>query len=275
MDTRFWGPSGWRLLHLITFTYEPSAKAKACVKEMFTMLPYVLPCKFCRQSLSEYYEADPVEPALANRRTLTRWLWRIHNAVNAKLMAQRVGSVGKDSSNPSFASVEKVYKERIAAGCTKTDFEGWDFLFSIAENHPLTQSAKNSLPLPLHKDINLDTPDLRNRWNTMKPAERMEYYQRFWKSVGPGLPFPEWRKAWEGCMGSEASMLKTKRTWMKELWRIRCCLENKLQLVNREEYGSLCKRLAEHRSGCGRKARAKTCRRSSKSFGKRRSTAKL
>jgi hypothetical protein len=33
-------------------------------------------------------------------------------------------------------------------------------------------------------------------------------------------------------------------------------------LVNREEFNSLCKRLADHRSGCGKRPRAKTCRRS-------------
>ena len=26
MDTRFWGPSAWKLLHLISFAYEPSKK---------------------------------------------------------------------------------------------------------------------------------------------------------------------------------------------------------------------------------------------------------
>jgi hypothetical protein len=255
MDTRFWGPSGWRLLHLITFTYDP-AKCKEGVKEMFEMLPYVLPCKFCRQSLSEYYETDPLVPALKSKKTLSRWLWRIHNAVNGKLRAQGLNT----SPDPSFAEVQKVYAERVAAGCIRTDFEGWDFLFSVAENHPFTQSAKNSLALPIPEGVEANTPDLRNRWNVMKADERMEYYGRFWKSLGCSLPFPEWRGAWKECEPRMMS-LQNKRAWMKELWRIRCCLENRLELVNREEFGTLCKRLAEHRSGCGRKRRAKTCRR--------------
>ena len=261
MDTRFWGPSGWRLLHLITFTYEPSERV--AVKEMFSMLPYVLPCKFCRQSLSAYYEADPLEPALKSRQTLSRWLWRIHNQVNAKLRGQGLASA--QAADPPFASVRKVYSDRIAAGCTKTDFEGWDFLFSIAENHPFTQNAKMS-DAPPHA-----SPDLRNRYNTMEPAERMEFYERFWKSVGPALPFEEWRKAWDQCHLSAAA-LRSKKTCIRELWRIRCCLESRLELVNREEFGSLCKRLAEHRSGCARKLRAKTCRREKK---KKRGTRRL
>jgi len=269
MDTRFWGPSGWRLLHLITFTYEPK-EDKQRVKEMFDMLPYVLPCKFCRQSLSQYYEKDPLTPAtLKSRPALSRWLWRIHNAVNAKLRGQGI----MHTADPPFASVQKIYAERIAAGCTRTDFEGWDFLFSVAENHPFTQSAKNSVPIPSPTDP-LDTPDMRNRWNTMKPEERIIFYERFWKSIGPALPFQEWRTAWIGC-APRSSALSSKVTWMKELWRIRCCLERRLELVNREEYQNLCKRLAMHRSGCGQKTRAKTCRREKSRHLPRRKTAKV
>ena len=90
MDTRFWGPSGWRLLHLITFAYEPERDKKNVCK-FFHKLPYVLPCKFCRASLSEYMLEDPVEDACASPEKLQRWLWRIHNKVTAKLRA--AGSV--------------------------------------------------------------------------------------------------------------------------------------------------------------------------------------
>jgi hypothetical protein len=254
MDTRFWGPSGWRLLHLITFTYDGSANAKASVKEMFSMLPYVLPCKFCRQSLSEYYEADPLEPALKSRETLSRWLWRIHNMVNAKLRGQGL-LIGQE--DPSFTSVKKVYMERIAAGCSRTDFEGWDFLFSIAENYPLRVSSGGPPPPAAAES---QGHDMRNRLNTMGSAERMIFYTRFWKSIGDALPFAEWREVWGGC-APRFTKLGSKRRWMKELWRIRKCLENQLNLLNRDEYESLCKRLADHRSGCAKKVRARTCRR--------------
>ena len=51
---------------------------------VFNALPYVLPCKFCRCSLTEYMDEDPVEPALKSRASLSKWLWRIHNKVNDK-----------------------------------------------------------------------------------------------------------------------------------------------------------------------------------------------
>ena len=280
MDTRFWGPSGWRLLHLITFTYEPigakrlgerlgESSQKESVRELFSMLPFVLPCKFCRASLVEYMRKEPLEPALKSRATLTRWLYKIHNHVNAKLRDQ---GLLKDA-DPSFADVKKVYEDRVAAGCIRTEFEGWNFLFSIADNHPFSQSARNSSPMPhmpdaptsLPKAQSADglTPEEKNEFNLMTPEERMPYYKRFWESftgTNGALPFLTWRNAWTSC-GIRYETLNHPKTWIRELWRVRCCLEKELELVNREEFGSLCKRLANHRSGCGSKTRGKTCRR--------------
>lgn len=258
MDTRFWGPSGWRFLHLISFCYEPENQ-KESVRELFAMLPFVLPCKFCRVSLSEYMVEDPLEPALHSRGTLSKWLWRIHNCVNEKLRSQGL----LKEVDPSFAAVKKVYEERIAMGCTRVSFEGWDFLFSIAENHPRAALVKNSLPmpnLPLHLE---DTPEFRNRWNLIKPDERMVFYLRFWKSIGGALPFAEWRDSWKLC-SLEFSKAESRAAWIRELWKLRCCLEKELEFANRDEFQNLCKRLAEHRSGCGKRRRARTCRKKRK-----------
>jgi len=246
MDTRFWGPPGWRLLHLITFAYEPE-KEKECV-EFFTTLPFVLPCKFCRASLTEYMKEDPLD--ISSREALSKWLWRIHNRVNDKLRGQGLLKTG----NPSFASVEKIYKDRLEKGCVKTEFEGWEFLFSIAENHPFSQSAKNSQAI----EAKGDDSESRNIYNTMEPEERMLYYKRFWSSIPGSLPFDSWTTSWLSC--SDLSKIYTKKIWIRELWKTRCCLETQLDLLNRDEFGSFCKRLADHKSGCAKKKRAKTCR---------------
>ena len=253
MDTKFWGPSGWKLLHLITFTYEPSS-SKA-VARFFELVPFVLPCKFCRASLTEYMDADPID--LKSRAALTKWLWRIHNKVNDKLRSQGL----LNEPNPSFNTVKKIYEERVSQGCMRVEFEGWDFLFSIAENHPYSRFSK-SLPMEgcPAKD-NLCEKD-KNRWNMMSADERFNKYVDFWKSVGPVLP-KEWRDAWTSCSFQESSLEK-RTSLIRELWRIRCCMERSLELVNKEEFQSLCKRLVNHRSGCGKKKRAKTCRKTRK-----------
>jgi hypothetical protein len=165
-------------------------------------------------------------------------------------------------SDPSFADVKKVYEDRVAAGCIRTEFEGWNFLFSIAENHPFSQTARNSSPMPDAPpgDPSSLTPEERNEFNLMTQEERMSYYKRFWESLSGALPFSTWRKAWTTC-AIRYETLESRQTWLRELWRVRCCMEKELELVNREEFGSLCKRLANHRSGCGSKKRGKTCRR--------------
>lgn len=254
MDTKYWGPSGWRLLHLITFTYEP---ANTAVGDLFRSLPFILPCKFCRASLHQYMEDVPLEPALKSKELLSKWLYKIHCLVNEKLRSQRL----LHSKDPSFESVKKVYEDRIASGCIRTEFEGWEFLFSIAENHPLCLASKKTTPMkecPPNPPANA-TDGQRNQWNILSPGERMDYYEAFWNSLGPSLPFKEWRTAWNACEFNKHHM-QSRTSMLKELWRIRNCLEDKLELVNTDTFSGLCKQLKEHRSGCGKKKRAKTCR---------------
>lgn len=261
MDTRFWGPPGWRLLHLISVSDAPQRNPTA-VHDFFTLIAYVLPCKFCRASYSQYIEEDPVPEVaeLAGEKgnvLVAKWLWALHNKVNAKLRSQHLPT----APDPPFDSVLKVYKERLGAGCTRTEFEGWDFLFAIAENHPFSRNGRNTLSMP-------DTPpkhelkggDMEaNRWNLMKPEVRMKYYRRFWEVLPHVLPYKEWETVWES--KSPGKALASRTLLLRWLWKRRCTMEKSLELLNRTEFYQVCSRLAEARSGCGKKKKAKTCRR--------------
>jgi hypothetical protein len=219
------------------------------------MLPFVLPCKFCRASLSEYMEKDPLEPALASRDSLTRWLWRIHNEVNAKLRSQKLNVV----PDPPFEKVASLYKDILSSGCSQTDFPGWDFLFSIAELHPLSKSAKASVAIPGGPPCeDLKTREEKNRWNCLSPEERLPLYRLFWTSLGNTLPFPEWRKSWH--KNAAGYSLNSRKAVIRWLWKLRCRMESDLNLLNRCKYSSLCKTLKTHRSGCTKSIKARTCR---------------
>ncbi len=85
MDTRFWGPSGWRLLHLASFQKKDIELQK--LRTFFSLVPYILPCKFCRASFTDYILVDPIPQTLQNFPT---WLYRIHNRVNGKLREQKL-----------------------------------------------------------------------------------------------------------------------------------------------------------------------------------------
>jgi hypothetical protein len=248
MDTRYWGPSGWRLLHLISFS--PTAEKKN-LAPFFWTIPYILPCKYCRKSFSENIQQDPPEGDLA------RWLWRMHNKVNAKLRQQHL--YHGPAADPSFSSVKTIYQERLRSGCSRTAFDGWEFLFSVAEAHPLSRQLRTSVPIQGHPAIErISDPLERNRWNIMEPQERLIYYKQFWTLLPSVLPFPEWTHHWTKASSLNSAVCR--RECINRLWSIRRYMEKELNLLNRTSYDSLCKELQNHRSGCGSSVRGKTCR---------------
>lgn len=88
--TKIWGSAGWTFNHSITFGYplNPSEQDKIKYKNYFVSLGDVLPCRYCRESYQKFISSGDTaltDEALTNRETLTRWFWRVHEAVNSKL----------------------------------------------------------------------------------------------------------------------------------------------------------------------------------------------
>jgi hypothetical protein len=120
MDTRFWGPSGWQLIHLIAFR-SPHPQ------ELLLMIKDILPCRFCRESTAEYTKDIPM------MKDTGKWAYELHNRVNDKLRTQCKDdpAVTNPGPDPSFEEVKKKYM-----AMTPTSVPGRDFLFSIAVNYP-------------------------------------------------------------------------------------------------------------------------------------------
>ncbi len=245
MDTTYWGPSGWKLLHSITFSYEE--KLKNQYYDFFYVIAFLLPCKFCRKSYSEYITNDPID--VSSKEALTKWLWRIHNKVNEKLRIQKFCKY----NDPPFSKVKQMYEEKLSRGCSRVIFEGWEFLFSIVEAHPTSKLSLGSKGF--EADIEINTPLLRNIYNIMEPHERLTYYKQFWKLVPKVLPFIEWRNLW-----NDKGSWETRAESLKNLYAIRCDLESKLELQNKTKFSNLCKELRSYKSGCNKSKRSKTCR---------------
>jgi hypothetical protein len=87
----------------------------------------ILPCKFCRESTTQFVTEHPLKdnPAV--------WLYDIHNLVNNKLRTQCKDdpNVINPGENPSFEEVKSYYLK-----LKPTEIPGRDFLFSIAVNYP-------------------------------------------------------------------------------------------------------------------------------------------
>jgi len=259
MDTRFWGPSGWKLLHLITFHYKYSPKNAVTYSQFFETIPYILPCKFCRSSLTDYYKKYSyktyvnINPNL----DLKKWMYNIHNCVNDKLRSQGLNP----SANPKYADVKKMYE-------TFTDWQEqlnvmWDFLFAVAYNHP---KESHSEPMPdCPKEIyKCKDKCEKNKWNVLPFRDRIYWFKRFWAFLPVVLP-EEISKRWKEIHNPPT--LQCRRSTLAWLWRMRCSLDSNFK----DPYTSICKKITSYSSDCGNKS--KTCR-VSKRKSKRNKTVK-
>ena len=250
MDTRFWGPSGWRLLHLVSFQ-APTLNATD-LHIFFTHLPYVLPCKFCRASLSEYYETDPVPKRATG---YAEWLYRIHTRVNNKLKSQNL----LETPNPTWNDIESRYKGWIGSSCSKETMIGWDFLFSIAYTTPCKSVA--STPMPNAPPLStLTTPELRNRWNCMTYDERLPLLDAWWQVLPKVLPYKEWQIRWASSVDKAPNAIDGRRActaWLFKAERAMCT-----HTETHTSYSELCSELRTFASGCSKKRsnKMKTCR---------------
>ena len=255
MDTRFWGPSGWKLLHHATYVYDGTNKN--AYREFFESVPYILPCKYCRTSLTDYYEELPLK--LDSRAHLIKWLYHIHNKVNNKLRSQGLHVV----RNPTFQAVQTYYRDWIKETNDRERLAlFWDFLFSVAYNHP-KEASRTSEPI---KDcpptaLKCSDPCTQNRWNTLPADQRIHWYKQFWDTLpavlGPVLG-PEWRSV-ETTTRRDLTCRRSVIAW---LWRQRCAMD----LNFHDPYTSVCRHLTGYSSDCGkeRNGRKITCRRTRK-----------
>jgi len=258
MDTRFWGPSGWKMLHLITFDYKYSPTNAIKCAQFFESLPYILPCKFCRASLTDYYRQYPflntnktivnLNPSL----DLKKWMYNIHNCVNDKLRKQGLNP----NPNPKFSDVKEFYDK-----WTKCDWQQqlstfWDFLFAVAYNHP-KESILHSKPMPdCPKEVyKCKDKCEKNKWNVLSLSDRLYWFRRFWLYLPAVLP-TEIARRWEEVEKKNPPTLGCRRSTLAWLWRMRCELDTDFK----DPYTSICKKIATYSSDCGKKKQAITCR---------------
>ena len=88
MLTSVWGPALWHTLHTMSFNYptSPTRLQKDQYRDFMLSLGNVLPCGACRKNLIKNLKEVPLtEYALSNRKTFSRWMWRLHEQVNTML----------------------------------------------------------------------------------------------------------------------------------------------------------------------------------------------
>ncbi len=111
MLTAVWGPSMWHYLHTMSFNYpvKPSPADKKYYKDFMLNLQHVLPCKYCRQNLTNNYKLYPLKASdLEGRENFSRYVYHLHEMVNKLL---------KKKSGLSYCDVRERY-EHFRSRCT-------------------------------------------------------------------------------------------------------------------------------------------------------------
>ncbi len=131
MLTTVWGPSMWHYLHTMSFNYpvKPTSLDKIHYKNFMLNLKYTLPCRHCRENLSNNYKAHPLKDChLKSRATFSRYVYRLHEIIN-KMLGKKSGLKYCDvkeryehfrarctEKNPKIFKFKKTKREK---GCTE------------------------------------------------------------------------------------------------------------------------------------------------------------
>ena len=133
MDTRIWGPGGWKLLHSIAEDTTTTLRWKI---KLTKTLHKILPCVYCRDSFAIYEKQLGLNMDCDD---FSKTMYRIHNKVNLKLEKQ--GYVVRRAS--SYQSVQKRYQtlnQRLES--TNCDDLGYLFIGCVVFNYPSTNPSK-------------------------------------------------------------------------------------------------------------------------------------
>ena len=133
MLTTVWGPSMWHYLHTMSFNYpvNPTDEEKKHYRDFVLNLQYVLPCKYCRQNLTNNFKVFPLQMCdMKNRETFSKYIYKLHEMVN-KLLNKKSGLSYCDvreryehfrsrctDEKPKVFNVNKTMKKR-EKGCTE------------------------------------------------------------------------------------------------------------------------------------------------------------
>lgn len=139
MDTKVWGPLVWRLLEDVAWAVDSqlqplSQDAGNLVLNFFYALTGALPCMYCRQSYSKFFEENPIGPAVLGRQLL-HWVWELHEMVNNKL-DQQARDAGSECGVTRHLPFEKLRKRMEAWTQAAPATVVWDVLFLMVYNMP-------------------------------------------------------------------------------------------------------------------------------------------
>jgi hypothetical protein len=182
----------------------------------------ILPCRFCRESTTQFVKEHPL------RGDPGKWLYDLHNRVNAKLrrQAQEDPTVVDPGDDPSFEEVQAKY-----LAMKPTAVPGRDFLFAIATNYP-------------------DAPE----------PEQMATQRTFLHALAKVYPFERLRKVYARTVRDHEPALGSRTAYQRWMYGL---LKDLSTAVGKDipSFKGYAQHVAYYKSGCAKKTyRGKTCR---------------
>ena len=144
MLTSIWGPSMWHFLHTMSFNYpvNPSLEDKNNYREFILSLQYILPCKYCRQNLTNNLKIHPLSmDKMKDRDSFSRYIYKLHETVN-KMLGKKSGL--------SYCDVRERY-EHFRSRCTNEMPKVFDIKYIKNKNkHKKTLKKEKGCTEPLY-----------------------------------------------------------------------------------------------------------------------------
>lgn len=167
MDTKKWGPHGWKFLHCVTINYNP--KNRDIYKKFFNLLADILPCKYCRMSYQYFIKENPINNYLKSSKKLFEWLYLIHNCVNNKLRCQKESR----KKDPSFNKIYKTYYELSKnKNYCRCNYSAWYFIHSIIVNYSIDKKKLYNNFFKILPKITIHTSSLVHEYK-MQPINKV------------------------------------------------------------------------------------------------------
>ncbi len=85
---KIWGPHFWMFFHLISTKYpeKPSESDKLMARDLIYSIPYILPCKICKNHFKENIEKFPLyDTNISSKDKFITWFIDFHNIVSESL----------------------------------------------------------------------------------------------------------------------------------------------------------------------------------------------
>ena len=155
IHSKVWGQYLWRLLHTLTYSYNPkmSNELKAKYVRLFHVLKDAIPCPICRNHYTGRCIRNPPEKNMQSTDSFVIWLSNIHNEVNSGLGKPLVGKKDSDSQYIKNGKIAFDFRDfvilfRIITMINYVNFPAVQKLiqlvFEIYPDKILTKNAPNS-----------------------------------------------------------------------------------------------------------------------------------